>query len=377
MYQLDPALAGEIVRRTIKIIGHNINVMNGQGIILGSGDPARLGQQHLGACQAIAQGEDIAIYQGCSATGVKPGLNLPLRFQGQIIGVIGITGHPDSLSQYGELLKMTAEMIVEQANLMEQLQWQNRRREEFILQLIRASAVDMAKLAHWAKQLDIDIHTPRVAAIIEMPSPRGDEMKQLMSLLQYPERDNLIAMTSLSQLVILKPAFLNGKSWSPAAEHERIEQLLTRIPGTWRQQFNIALGHFFSGDGGIARSYQTARETLAIGQHLHPGKGKYLYEDYAREVLLSELAASWRGELLCQPYEALLQADTKGILRRTLMAYLQYGAQPGPCADALFIHRNTLRYRLDKISQITGISLQSLDGLMQLQLAFWLHQTRT
>lgn len=375
MYQLDARIAAEIVRRTMKIIGHNINVMNGDGIILGSGDSSRLGQLHQGACEAIARGTVVSIPAQDPLQGVKPGINLPLSFQGQIVGVIGITGEPEKLLHYGELLKMTAEMILEQANLMEQLQWKNRQREEFILQLIKASAEDIPKLSNWAQQLGLDIHKPRVAAIIEVEPQASDELKQITELLQFPQRDNLVAMTSMCQLVILKPAFLDGQHWSAQAESERIDKLLERVPMPRREKLNIALGHFFPGDGGIARSYQSALETLNIGRRLYPERTKYLYQEFESQVLLSQLASSWRGQELSRPYARLLAADKNGQLQKTLDAYLTCGGEQGACAEALYIHRNTLRYRLDKIGTVTGLQPSNLEHLFRLNLARLLYQS--
>ncbi|QYJ77732.1 sugar diacid recognition domain-containing protein [Shewanella acanthi] len=411
MYVLDQQIAKEIVNRTMKILGHNINVMNGQGVILGSGDPKRIGSIHEGALLAIAQNRNVELNDDVASGlhGVKPGINLPLHYQGQIIGVIGITGSPSELTHYGELLKMTAEMIVEQANQQDKQQWENRQREEFILQLIKAQTDD-EQLQRWAKQLDIDIHLPRVAAIIEVSetpnlgvkhfsnpvtglanaasdhkqtksdanfsdksvqerSPRVSEtLKQVLHLLQNPDRGNLIAMTSMSQLVILKPAFLDGKQWDPELENQRIDKLLQRLPAQMGLDFKIALGHFFPETGGIARSYQTAQETLLLGKQLHPQAEKYLFEDYALQVLLSGLKQDWRGQVLSTPYQQLVKADKNGQLRKTLAAYINHFGDTQKCANTLFIHRNTLRYRLDKIQQITKADLQSLHGLLSLYL---------
>lgn len=398
MYVLDQQIAKQIVSRTMKIIGHNINVMNGQGVILGSGDPKRIGSTHEGALLAIAQNRNVEISQQVASGlhGVKPGINLPLHYQGQIIGVIGITGDPSELTHYGELLKMTAEMIVEQANLQDKLQWENRQREEFILQLIKAQTADDEQLYRWAKQLDIDISLPRVAAIIEVSekhrqppievnnpfnglsnaeqsidgqNPRVSEtLKQVLHLLQNPDRGNLIAMTSMSQLVILKPAFLDGKQWDPELENQRIDKLLQRLPAQMDLNFKIALGHFFPEKGGIARSYQTAQETLSLGKQLHPGGTKYLFEDYSLQVLLAGLKHDWRGQALATPYQQLAKADKNGQLRKTLAAYITHFGDAQQCANALFIHRNTLRYRLDKIQQLTKTDIQSLHGLLSLYL---------
>ncbi|MCC4833047.1 helix-turn-helix domain-containing protein [Shewanella sp. 10N.7] len=382
MYVIDSAIANRIVDRTMKIIGHNINVMNAQGVILGSGSNERIGSIHEGALLAISQNRNVEINQDIAPSlhGVKSGLNLPLHYQGQIVGVIGITGQPCELAQYGELLKMTAEMIVEQANLQDQLQWQNRQKEEFILQLIRDEDKDVDQLTHWGHQLGIDITVERVVAIIEIESVKQQQvhnnqaLKQIVHLLQHPDRNNLIAMTSLNQLVILKPAYLNGKQWDPELESHRIDKLLKRIPANMELNLNISLGHFFIGIEGIAKSYRTAKETLAIGKSLNPESSKYLYEDYALQVIFTGLKQHWRGDALSAPYLKLVEADKNGVLQKTLSVYIQHIGDNKQCAEVLFIHRNTLRYRLDKIQQITGTNLQEFHHLLNLYLGQIMHQ---
>jgi carbohydrate diacid regulator len=385
MFQIDTLIATKIVDRTMKIIGHNINVMNAQAVILGSGDIDRIGTVHEGALLAISQNRNVEISQAIASNlhGVKPGLNLPLHYQGQVVGVIGITGEPDTLSHYGELLKMTAEMIVEQANLQEQLEWKNRQKEEFISQLIHANEQDLPSLQQWALQLGVDLSVPRVAAIIELDNKNplyqqdNQALKQVLYLLQNPVRDNLIAMTSLTQLVILKPAFLDGKQFDPELENQRINKLLKRLPANMQLSLHISLGHYFSGELGISYSYRTAKETLDIGKRLHPTKTKYLYQDYSLQVLLSGLRHHWRGNALAGPYMKLIAVDNNQQLQKTLAAYLEHMGDIQACANSLFIHRNTLRYRLDKIQTITNIDLHSFNGLLSLYLGQLIHQPST
>ena len=357
------------------IIGHNINVMNNQGTILGSGDPHRIGSVHEGALLAISQNRTVEINAAGADNlqGVKPGINLPLHYQGEIIGVIGITGHPEHLTAYGELLKMSAEMIVEQANSLELAQWQNRQQEEFILQLIKGEHSDMTHLQSWATRLDIDLNTPRVVAVIQVQDDKAQTtanslLKQVLNLLETPSRGNLIAMSSMTELVILKPAFLDGKQWNANLESQRIDQLLKRLPSEMSAKLNIALGHYFPNPTDIHRSYQTAKETLRFGMQIHPAQSKYLFEDYALLVMLSGLKDDWRGQQLLQPFKRLIEEDSNQQLRKTLTAYLNHFGDQQACAKHLFVHRNTLRYRLDKIAQITNVDLHSLNGLLQLYL---------
>ena len=54
MLELDSTLAQHIVDRAMAILPHNINVMDAQGMIIGSGDPSRLHTRHEGAQLVLA-----------------------------------------------------------------------------------------------------------------------------------------------------------------------------------------------------------------------------------------------------------------------------------------------------------------------------------
>ena len=54
------------------------------------------------------------------------------------------------------------------------------------------------------------------------------------------------------------------------------------------------------------------------------------------------------------PVATLLAADPRGVLVRTLESYLRHAGSAPAAADELHIHRTTLHYRLDRIRAITG-----------------------
>ena len=54
------------------------------------------------------------------------------------------------------------------------------------------------------------------------------------------------------------------------------------------------------------------------------------------------------------PVATLLAADPRGVLVRTLEAYLRHAGSAPAAADELHVHRTTLHYRLDRIRAVTG-----------------------
>ncbi|WP_411706122.1 CdaR family transcriptional regulator [Edaphovirga cremea] len=378
-YHLDAKLAQDIVARTMQIIDSNVNVMDGRGKIIGSGDEDRLGELHEGALLSISQGRVVDIDEAVARHlhGVRPGINLPLRIDGDIVGVIGLTGNPAYLRQYGELVCMTAEMMLEQARLLHMLAQDSRLREELVLNLIRADELSPA-LMEWAQRLGIDLNQPRVVAVVEVDSGQLGvdsamaELQQLQTLLTTPERDNLIAIVSLTEMVVLKPALNSHGRWDPESHRSRIDTLLSRMSDSGRLRIRLALGNYFSGPGSIARSYRTARTTMMVGKQRMPEQRCYFYQDLMLPVLLDSLRGGWQANELVRPLAKLKAMDSNGLLRRTLSSWFLHNVQPTATSKALYIHRNTLEYRLNRISELTGLNLSNFDDRLLLYVALQL-----
>ena len=115
--QLNDTLARQIVSRAMKILSFSVNVMDERGLIIASGNPERLHQRHEGAVLALTENRVVEISDATARQlkGVRPGINLPIAYQGELLGVIGISGDPDIVRAYAELVRMTAELILEQA----------------------------------------------------------------------------------------------------------------------------------------------------------------------------------------------------------------------------------------------------------------------
>jgi len=66
----------------------------------------------------------------------------------------------------------------------------------------------------------------------------------------------------------------------------------------------------------------------------------------------------------------------RSSLVETIIAYFRHHGIISQTADALYIHRNTLSYRLDRIQELTGQDLENPDERLALQLALKLWQVR-
>ena len=376
MAELDRSLAQSIVERTMKIIDCNVNVMDAQGVIIASGDLARVGDLHQGALLVLSKQGPVEIDDDLARQldGARPGVNLPLWFDGRVVGCVGLTGDPGAIRHYGELVRMAAETMLEQAHLLSLLARDARMREELTLGLIRDEALTPA-LVEWAERLGIDIALPRVAAVIEIDSGSLDaasvliELQRLHTMLTSPERNNLVATVSLNELVVLKPAFNQKGECDPDWHRQRAETLIARMRAASPLGIRLALGHFFPDAGGLAQSYRVAHATLAVGKQRFPEAASFYYNDLMLPVLLDSLRQGWQAEELRRPLERLLKHDRQGQLLKTLRFWFAHDMQTARTAKALRIHRNTMDYRMRRIEDLCGISLSRTEDCMWLYLA--------
>lgn len=380
MISLTPLLAQAIVDRTTGIIDFNVNVMNAHGVIIGSTDLSRIGNLHEGALLAISQAHAIQIDQNMAdqLRGVRPGVNVPVWTDGQIVGVVGLTGDPTQVKPYAELVRTIAEMVLDQTRLVRLLEHDSRLREELTLTLVREEAPSPS-LTDWARHLGIDVDQPRVAAIVRIDSHALEtdtavrELQHLRHLLMTPGHNTLLAASSLTELIVLRPALDPLGRWNPERHYQKLGILLERVRHDSRLGIHIALGHYFPDPGGLVHSYQTARTTLAVGMVRAPGKNVFSYHELVLPVLLDSLRHGWQAEELSRPLARLCSLDRDGQLRKTLLCWFRNDVRHAATAEALGIHRNTLDYRLNRIAEICGMNLASLDSRLHLYIAVQLN----
>ncbi|MBK5142355.1 helix-turn-helix domain-containing protein [Budviciaceae bacterium BWR-B9] len=363
---LKDSTARQIVQRTMSIIHYSVNVMDEHGVIIASGEPTRIHQRHEGAILALTENRIVEIDNATASQlkGVKPGINLPISFQDQLIGVLGISGEPSEVRAYAELVKMAAELIIEQMALLEQKQWDKRYREELVNQLILQD-VYSASLNSMVSYLGVNLLQPRVVVIVELHQPDSEVLRNLIDFFEYSARDHLVTFTDFNELVVLKPINLRQGEWDPQQEMAELQRFRGQIESAGF--FRMTVGGYFAGEGGIRRSYQTAKATQAMAQRLKL-KNKYVfYSDHALPALLGGLADSWQAQELSRVWLKLVAQDSKGILQTTLKQYFEQNCDPSQTAASLYIHINTLRYRLQRIEEITALKINDM------QQAAWLY----
>lgn len=169
MNVLTDELAALIVEETVKRTNSNINIMNFNGEIIASFDKRRIGQVHEGARKVLASGDIVILSEEETSylQGTQPGINLPIIFQDNVVGVIGITGDPSALVHVADLVKMSTELLLYQNYFTYELEGQLRSQELLIEELLK-SEPSQSFIQYLTKQLNVAFLTYRKCIIINL-----------------------------------------------------------------------------------------------------------------------------------------------------------------------------------------------------------------
>ncbi len=143
---------------------------------------------------------------------------------------------------------------------------------------------------------------------------------------------------------------------------------------SYLQEMNLFAGisPLFTDIMETGRHYRTALRISVLGGQLDPEKKLYPVSDYVIYTLLQKQDRTFLLDSLAGGAIRLLQEQDRQYnsqLLPTLRQWFSSNMVTSPAAQALHIHKNTLLFRLDRIRQITGLTLRDSEELLQLMLA--------
>ena len=159
--------AQNIVDEIGREIKEHVNLMNEEGYIVASTDPLRIGMLHDGARKIIKESlSELYITSEMETRTTRKGINLPITIDGEIVGVIGITGERERVAGYGNIVRRMTEIMVRDTLRKDSHRYDRRVRYRFMEEWIAKSGTSYDReLIERGKRLGIDIEKPRRAIV--------------------------------------------------------------------------------------------------------------------------------------------------------------------------------------------------------------------
>ena len=186
----------------------------------------------------------------------------------------------------------------------------------------------------------------------------------------------------VASATVLGPCDLGAAGLVPVAARdagEALERIRTAVhalePGLGALRLHVGVSGVAAGARGLRGAADEARYASQLAA-LRPGRAVVVGDDELSSHLLllagvpDDLRRTFRDRVLgpLDDYDREHRSD----LVPTLRAFLDHSGSWTRCAEVLHLHVNTLRYRIQRIEQLTGRDLSSLPDRVDLFLALQL-----
>ncbi len=321
LMELDHQLAAAVVSRAMDDVGFNLNLMDETGTIIASGDPARIGTVHRGAVDALRAGEPIETTVATATE--REGINLPIAHEGALVGVVGITGPLAEVRPLARLVRSTVELLLVQAEIVARRTRTASRAELLAATLIHREEPCDADLIARAREFGLNL-TGQVV---------------VLALRDEPPTEHRQPLTTAGGFILRADLVLCGSADLPAVRR-RLDHLTSHASEPGRSVARAVLG-----------AESTRRVATSLG--LRGNRDE------------AALAAVRALEGL-EPPTVCAALKTHPELAATLRAWIGNDLAPAATAAELVMHRNTLTYRLNRITQLTGLDPRRVPDLITL-----------
>ena len=396
--------AQEISEYLSSMMGRSIIITDVNGIIIGSPAKERLGDFHPPSVPCVKYKKmSFDDKEAAQKLGVwYPGSTFPLFYNNEVIGTAAIAGEPAVVLQFSMLVRHQIESILREKVLSFSAGFSQREVNALAKDIMKFNGLNdsaeslTAKAARLGFRLDI----PRGVMAICFSNFRGlglekNPVKLLYEQFDDPISEELDYLSTHGRLIeLIREVFPDPETIIASVERDKLsviyaDEITERdrnftisqdaVDRAWKIYWKlkevsietkIGLSPTASNIYEITASYKNAWEIVDIADKTALSPGVYSFD----QLLFEEMTLNINKHCSMQFIENRLRrlfADDANELAETFKIYCESSFHKQAAAKALHLHRNTLAYRLRRIENLLGISVDDFKTVLAYYLTLY------
>lgn len=387
---IKPEMAQKFIDEIVEYTEYNINIMDESGVIIASRDKHRIGTYHEAAARILRGGpECIVVEDDRTFPGVLPGINMAIVDGGRREGVVGVTGDPAHIREVAMVTRLAIEAMLKYEKQQERILLRQGRKETFLYLLTHAENANPAELRAAAAKLEYDESITRIPILCRIldNTPPEQVLQSIKTNEGHCEQDLSGTLDDSHVLV-----FRTLKEKNTASVFSYREEILSYLEQTlrWMKRADVR-AVFYVGSaqraftqyihayrhclwlearaaepvfhGGVPAADPGLPSAGKAGKAGEAGKAGKAGKAGDRVVFFRDHIAAYfysvlpREELhrVFYHYRHQLQGEDRQQFKELACALIETNFNLTEAAKRLYIHKNTLMYRYNKVKDLFGI----------------------
>jgi carbohydrate diacid regulator len=379
--KISSSFAQKIIDKLMKNSEYSISITDESGMVIASYSSKNINTFNGAAVAALKNKEAIEIRKELAQKSglVTPSIILPLFLGSEVIGTVIIEGEVSNIKKVAGIIKSSIETMVEY-NLMREENRKKMREEEILISdiLARKPLDGTNSITSYCMKLGFDLGLSRAIILIELERKENkyfninldlgydasienlkDELIKDIKANRYLTSQDIVGFYGNNQIIVVK-AFITVADINKMylALEKVCRDILNDLSNNKIFTFYAATGNFYSNFADLSNSYKEAQDTIKIGKFIRNCQGVFLIDDMLLESIGYYLPSRINKKIL-EPLINKLKKDDGTIdveLLYTVEGFIDSCMSFSRASQKLFLHRNTIAFRLDKFKKITGLN---------------------
>ena len=218
-----------------------------------------------------------------------------------------------------------------------------------------------------AKKLHIEVTVPRVIILIETNTEKDNTVAELLGGMYTSQSGDYITAVDETSVILIK-------SLASGENYDAVKQIATTIVDMINTEammnVRVAYGTIVSELKDLSKSYKEAKMALEVGKIFYVEKKVNAYNTLGIGRLIYQLPIN-----LCRIFieeifgenDILESLDEETL--NTINKFFENNLNVSETSRQLFIHRNTLVYRIEKLERSTGLDIRKFDDALTFKIA--------
>jgi len=217
-----------------------------------------------------------------------------------------------------------------------------------------------------AKKLHIEVAVPRAVLLIETDKEKDTTAMELLNGMFTSQIGDYITAVDESNVILIK-------ALGAEDEYDRLEQIAYTIVDMMNMEamlnVRVAYGTIVGELKEVSKSYKEAKMALDVGKIFYAEKKVTAYNTLGIGRLIYQLPINLCRIFIDEIFGDNVPSELDDETLTTINKFFENNLNVSETSRQLFVHRNTLVYRIEKLEKSTGLDIRTFDDALTFKIA--------
>ena len=217
-----------------------------------------------------------------------------------------------------------------------------------------------------AKKLHVEVKSPRAVFLIETIGDRDSSVNELLKGMFSSQTGDYLTAVDETSVILIKD--LSG-DYSHEALQNVADTIVDMLNAEAMINVRVSYGMVVQELKDVSKSYKEAKMAMDVGKIFYAEKSVAAYSTLGIGRLIYQLPVKLCKIFIEEIFGDKVPTDLDDETLNTLNKFFENNLNVSETARQLYVHRNTLVYRIERIQESTGLNLRDFDDALTFKIA--------